>query len=180
MIILVDMDGVIADFESGFQKAWSKLGTDFPAIPLKERVLPRVVDQYPSHLARLVAEVCQAPGFYKHLPPIPGAVAGVRAMLEQGHQVAFCTSPLTAYRNCVLEKFEWIEEHFDQGFTDRVVMTKDKTLVSGDVLIDDQPTVRGLLAPLWQHVIFDQPYNQGVPGPRMSWLSWEDALAGLR
>jgi 5'-nucleotidase len=179
MIVLVDMDGVVADFETGFYLAWSQLETGFPAIPVADRMLPRVRDQYPSHLAKLVKEICQAPGFYSNLPAIPGAIAGVLSMLEQGHQVAFCTSPLTAYRNCVLEKFEWIEQHFGAGFTDRIVMTKDKTLVTGDVLIDDQPHIQGLLVPTWQHVIYTQPYNLSAIGPRMDWVSWKDSLAGL-
>ena len=37
MIILVDLDGVIANFESNFLKLWREQYPDYPYIPLDER-----------------------------------------------------------------------------------------------------------------------------------------------
>jgi 5'-nucleotidase len=104
----------------------------------------------------------------RDLPPITGATEALRALLEQGHDVRICTSPLNQYRNCVPEKYEWIERHLGPEFVTRMIVSKDKTIVYGDVLVDDNPSVKGPCLAKWQHVIFDQPYNRHVDGARMT------------
>jgi hypothetical protein len=39
----------------------------------------------------------------------------------------------------------------------RVILTHDKTLVRGDVLIDDKPGITGNMIPAWKHLVFDSP-----------------------
>jgi 5'-nucleotidase len=89
-----------------------------------------------------------------------GAAQAVTDLMSEGFDVYICTSPLVQYRNCVLEKYEWVEEHLGSEFTERVILTRDKTLVRGDVLIDDKPVIGGISTPQWRHVLFDQPYNR--------------------
>jgi 5'-nucleotidase len=88
-------------------------------------------------------------GFYRNLPPVPGAIKAVTDLLAEGFGVYICTSPLEQYQHCVLEKYEWVEEHLGSEFTTRVILTRDKTLVRGDVLIDDKPTIGGISTPQW-------------------------------
>lgn len=90
-----------------------------------------------------------------------------------------CTAPTTRYRNCVLEKHEWVEEHLGLEWVGRMVLTRDKTLVRGAVLIDDRPDISGAMTPEWQHVVFDAPYNRHLPGPRMTWATWREVLPPL-
>jgi 5'-nucleotidase len=92
--------------------------------------------------------------------------------------VYICTSPLHHYDNCVLEKFEWVEQHLGREFTSRLILSRDKTLVHGDVLVDDNPSVTGVRTPTWRHVVFHQNYNRTVMGPRMTWQSWREVLLG--
>jgi len=115
-------------------------------------------------------------GFYRDLP-LPGAVEAVTDPLAEGFDVYICTSPLVQYQNCALEKYEWVEEHLGSEFTKRVILTRDKTLVRGDVLIDDKPVIGGISTPQWRHVLFDRPYNRSIPGPRMHWDNWREVLA---
>ena len=49
--------------------------------------------------------IYHARGFYEDLPVVDGAVAALNEMLEQGLDVKICTSPLTVFGNCVLEKY---------------------------------------------------------------------------
>jgi 5'-nucleotidase len=62
-------------------------------------------------------------------------------------------------------------------FTKGVILPRDKTLVRGDVLIDDKPTIGGISTPQWRHVLFDQPYNRHLSGPRVQWENWREVLA---
>lgn len=180
MLILVDQDGVLADFERGFHSAWRSIGAShgYPPVPVQERRSFHVRDDYPRHLEEAVVSVYTAPGFYRDLPPIPGGLEAMAELLALGHDVRICTSPLNQYRHCVPEKYEWVERHLGPGFVARMIVTKDKTVVHGDVLVDDKPEVVGVRRPDWRHVLYDQPYNRQVHGARMTWANWRDVLLG--
>lgn len=57
---------------------------------------------------------------------------------------------------------------------DRLILTHDKTLVYGDVLVDDKGIITGAVTPAWKHLIHDQSHNRYVlNAPRMSdWREW--------
>lgn len=40
-------------------------------------------------------------------------------------------------------QFAWVEKHFGHEFLEHVILTRDKTIVSGHVLIDDRPDIVG-------------------------------------
>lgn len=169
MLILLDQDGVLADFETGFFKAWGTRYPELAGIHPSRRQSFYLRDDYPEHLQPQVESVYTQAGFFRDLVPIEGAIEGVRQLMEQGHDVRICTSPLNQYRHCVLEKYEWIEAHLGFEFTHRMMVSKDKTLVRGDVLVDDKPHITGTLQPTWRHILFDQPYNRGHEGTRANW-----------
>ena len=180
MLILLDQDGVLADFERGFRDAWNLRYRDqMSALPPRARKSFRLTDDYPLRLSDAVRSIYEATGFYRDLPPMPGAREGVHALLEEGHDVRICTSPLTVWRNCVPEKYEWVERHLGADFLQRLIVTRDKTLVRGHVLVDDKPRVDGAEMPLWRHVIFDAPYNASVDGPRMTWHTWRETMTRM-
>ncbi len=176
MNILLDLDGVLADFEAACLVAFSNRYPMLPTVPLSERRNVRVRDDYPVELRSLVRSIYHEPGFFRHLPPIAGAIEAVRDLVALDHDVRICTMPLRNYRNCVLEKYEWVEEHLGSALVSRVIMSWDKTLIRGDVLVDDNPMVTGTQSPTWRHVIFDQPYNREAQGIRMDWSNWRDVL----
>lgn len=180
MLILIDQDGVLANFEQGMQTRWQqKYGEPLP-ITADQRKHFYFADDLP-HLRSQVYEIFSDLDFFAHLPPIDGAIEAMHALLDAGHDVRICTAPINAYRYCVGEKFAWVEEHLGHEWIGRIVLTKDKTWVRGDILIDDKPSITGSLTPLWQHWIYDQPYNRSVDNglPRVTWTdknSWASLL----
>ncbi len=40
-----------------------------------------------------------------------------------------------------------------------MTITSDKTLVTGDILIDDKMDIKGKRSAEWEHVIFGRPYQ---------------------
>jgi len=176
MLILIDQDNVLADFEAGFVTAWQAAGHTAPALPPEARRTFYIRDDYPEPLRERVQATYLARGFFRTLPPVSGAVEAVRGLMVAGHEVRICTSPLNDYRHCVTEKYEWVEQHFGAAMVEQMILTKDKTWVRGDLLIDDKPEVTGVLTPSWQHVIFDRPYNRQVLGRRITWPQWKSLL----
>ncbi len=176
-IILVDQDGVLADFEKYFLLEWRKKYPDDFFVPLEKRQLSRVFDEYPENLRHKVSTVYMAPGFFINIPPMPGAIAAMREGLALDYDMRICTSPLTGNPNCIKEKMEWIEKHLGKDFTRRTLVTSDKTLVRGNYLIDDKPVVTGTCIPEWERVIFDAPYNRKIQNPlRVTWDNWKQVL----
>jgi 5'-nucleotidase len=177
MIILIDLDDVLADFEKGFMDNWRKKYPDKFYIPLEERTVFKVDNQYPSELKPFVREIYCAPGFYRNLPLIKGGKEAIQEIKQKGHDVFLCTSPLSSYENCILEKYEWVDAHLGRDWIKRLIITKDKTLIRGDILIDDNPEPKGILTPMWEHIIYDFPYNRHIKDKRrVSWDTWEEIL----
>jgi len=44
-------------------------------------------------------------------------------------EVVICSSPITNYKNCVTEKYQWVEKHLGKEKIGQVMLTKDKTIV---------------------------------------------------
>lgn len=178
LLLLLDQDGVLADFDAGIRKAWQR---DYGApAPLGERrhfyLREDLAPQYHQQLYALYA----AQGFFINLPPVSSAIDAAQRLLAAGHDVRICTSPIHQYRYCVTEKFDWIVRYLGDEWISRIILTKDKTWVRGDILIDDKPHISGSLPPLWQHWLYDQPYSRHVSHPhRVIWSdpsTWSNLL----
>ncbi|MBW2972524.1 5'-3'-deoxyribonucleotidase [Candidatus Woesearchaeota archaeon] len=176
-IVLFDQDDVLADFQGELLRRWKAGHPDKRHIEVDDLVMFRPEDQYPPEYRHMVREIFCSPGFFRELPPVPG---GIEALLEvsKRHDVYICTSPLYQYENCVLEKYEWVDRHLGRGWTPRIIITRDKTVVSGDCLIDDNPDIKGARTPDWEHILYDMPYNRHVKHKRrISWDSdWRSVL----
>ena len=180
LVILVDMDGVMCDFAGGWVKAWNKKYPDrIIDEPCSSFYLEEAYGKYGS--SEEICEIFATPGFYLDLEPLPGAINGVKQMAACGINVFFCTAPSEP---CSwTEKVEWINHYLGKEWTRRMVITKDKTVVHGDYLIDDKPLIEGVYSdPSWEHILYDQEYNQHVDEYgkekrfRITWSTWPSLL----
>ncbi|XP_064652993.1 5'(3')-deoxyribonucleotidase, cytosolic type-like [Lineus longissimus] len=165
LIVLVDMDGVLAEFEGYFLEQYKQKWPGEPFVSLEERRTFYLYDQYPDCRDK-VQDVLNEPGFFRKLPPIEGAVDAVKEMSTMnGVQVFICTTPMIKnYQYSVVEKYEWIEEHMGRYWLDRMILTCDKTVIKGDILIDDKHFISGAeKRPSWKHILFTSCHNHDVP-----------------
>lgn len=178
MHILLDMDGVLADIESHFLAIYRERHPHAPFVPLDEREAFFTGDDYKRFgpdAHRLVYGIFCEPGFYRDIPPMAGAIEAMNDLAQQ-HEVTICTAPFLSNPTCAQDKYTWVKEHLGKEWLQRLVVTRDKTLVRGDLLIDDRPEVKGAFPPLWEHVIYDAPYNRHVGKRRLTWATWRDVL----
>ncbi len=178
MRILVDMDGVIADWGHAYGLSLDAFGDEAALIPRHKDQRSFNLNEGRTERERaIIAAVMVEPGFYARLEPIPGAKQALKAMVKQGHDVRIVTSPWVSNPTCASDKLNWIVKHYGSHWGARVIITTDKTLVYGDVLIDDKPEIHGDVEPTWEHILFDQPYNQNVQKARIrDWSEWADVL----
>ena len=180
--ILVDMDGVIADWGHAYNRSLDTFGEDAAGIPRHEDQQTFDLNKDRTERERgIIGAIMIEPGFYSRLEPIEGAQQALKAMLERGYDVRIVTSPWVSNSTCASDKLNWIVKHYGSHWGPRVIITSDKTLVRGDFLIDDKPDINGAADPEWEHIVFDQPYNRNVVGKRRitNWYQWEMKLAGV-
>lgn len=175
MNLLVDMDGVLADLEAGFWPIFAEKCPDAPQIRREDRSTFYVEDQIGQEWRAHVEPIIHSEGFFRSLPVVPGAVEGLLKLCEK-HRVTICTSPVTTPW-CASEKHSWVLEHLGRKFAKEMIVTKDKTLIRGDVLIDDRPEVKGKMVPVWEHILYDQPYNRHIDKFRLDWGQVLDGTA---
>ncbi|XP_068932566.1 LOW QUALITY PROTEIN: 5'(3')-deoxyribonucleotidase, cytosolic type [Petaurus breviceps papuanus] len=143
--VLVNMDGVLADFEGGLLRGFRLRFPQEPYVAMEERrgILAR--EQYGALRPDLAGKVCEAPGFFLELEPIPGSLEALQEMkCINDPEVFICTSPLQKDDYCASEKYHWVDKYLGPEFVERMILTRDKTIVSRDLLIDDKDTIQGL------------------------------------
>ncbi|KAF3853212.1 hypothetical protein F7725_013900 [Dissostichus mawsoni] len=136
---------VLADFEGGFLKKYRAKYPEDPFISLQDRRGFWVSTQYGqlrSDLCEKAISIWESKDFFMELEPLPGGLEAVREMAQmENTDVFICTSPINHIQHCPYEKYAWVEQHLGQGFLEQVILTRDKTVISGDILIDDKPDI---------------------------------------
>lgn len=185
-IVLFDMDGVLSNYaERLLVLAHQRF--NLPLYVPEEVKAFNTESIFPKEFQNRVEALSREPGFFESLKPIPYAVEAFHQIADQNPddgvaEVYICTSPKKYENNphCLAEKSAWVARYLGKEFVDRILFTRDKTLVHGHVLIDDKPVITGTRIPDWVHVLYDMPYNKQYKAPRIkSWKQWRKTLIPL-
>jgi 5'-nucleotidase len=106
--IYVDMDQVISDYDKLYQ---TEVSVDNP---------------YPQ----------SRPGFFNDLEPISGAIDAVKQLMVD-NDVYILTAPSYMNPHCYIDKRLWIERYFGVDFCKKLIISYNKSLLIGNILIDD-------------------------------------------
>ncbi len=123
-VLLIDMDGVVADFR--------KYILDNSTITADE------FDSGTEEVSDRVEQFCiENPTIFEHLEPIEGAIESVIELFEY-YDIYFCSTPMYVVPESYKSKRLWLEKHFGELASRRLILTHRKDLVKGDILIDDR------------------------------------------
>lgn len=97
-------------------------------------------------------------GFFRNLKPMPHAQEITKKLIRYYDvYVVTATSP-----NNALEKSLWLREHFPHLNIDKLILSKDKSIINIDLLIDD--AVHNIINFPNQALVFDHAWNRNISG----------------
>lgn len=184
-VLGLDLDGVCGDYEAAFrtyvarslrvseaelgpQTTWSFVGSGWP-----------IRDE--EHFRQLHADAVRR-GMFRAMPAIEGASEALWRLSDAGVHIRIITHRLCVngvHRTAAADTVEWLDVE-NLPYRD-ICFIADKPTVGADVYVDDAPhNIAALRAAGQQAIVFDQRYNQHVPGPRArSWAELADMVLAL-
>jgi len=123
-ILLIDMDGVIADFRKAIIENSDISIEDF--------------DNHTNDAENRVDQFCiQNTTIFENLQPIENAIESVTKLFDY-YDIYFCSTPMYLVPESYKSKRIWLEKHFGELASRRLILTHRKDLIKGDILIDDR------------------------------------------
>ncbi len=154
MTILVDMDDTIEQL----LKAWvrgvnEKYGRNVAYDDVESW---DVSAAFPGLTRAQVYEIPMQPGFWKTVEPVPGAAEALQRLIDAGHQVYIVTATL---QESINEKMnDLLFRYFPFLSWNQVIITANKQLIRGDVLIDDG--IHNLVGGDYVKILMTAPHNR--------------------
>ena len=185
LILLIDMDGVVCEWYQRVLQRYQLANPHLPFVPEAELHSFDILDCYPPLCRAAICEAMESKGLFENLDPVPGAVEALKSLLAEHSDIVdpfLCSAPYCHgdHLDGHSGKARWVDEHLGRDWVKRMILTRDKTLVRGHVLIDDKPEITGAMEPTWQQLLYDRPWNQHVGGVRFTWSDLPQLMQSIR
>ena len=153
LIIQIDMDNVLVDFQSG-------------------------IDAMPEDVRKKYdGDEDEIPGIFSRMKPMEGAVSAFKKLAEN-YDVYICSTAPWENPTAWSDKKLWVEKHLGKEAYKRLTLTHHKNLVIGDYLIDDRKA-NGASEFKGEHIHFGVNYKTGEENPFPTWASVLDYFERL-
>lgn len=179
-VVLVDQDGPLAGFDTLFWNMCREAQVEMDCEEHEQTAYyatDHVVD--PAERKALRQYINQSQTWFADLPPTPGAIEGINLLAEHA-EVWICTKPLEANHWCRDGKAAWVRKHLGLEWEKRIIITPDKSLVMGAVLLDDRPLHKWFARATWNPVVYPTTWNQeGSEWEALPHWKWGDPIEDL-
>lgn len=131
--LILDMDDVLADTSAKILAVFNERnGLQLDKNYFEDKNFYELVHSGQYHSYR---DALYEPGFFRDIAVFEDAVEVVKALQEK-YEI-FVVSAATEFPNSLGEKIEWLAEHFPFVTWQNIVFCGDKSIVHGDIMIDD-------------------------------------------
>lgn len=127
---------------------------------------------FPELTEEQVYGVLQMDALWERLAPLPGSQRVLQRLHDEGHKLYMVTA--SDYRTC-RTKFDRILALFPFLDANHIIITSNKQMVKGDILIDDGP--HNLVGGDYFKILFDRPHNRTFDATAegaVRAFSWDD------
>lgn len=123
-IALIDLDNTVADHETKIQHNIHEiLGSHAVTLP-------------PAVLENVKYLIKNTPGWWAELQPLTRGMAIVDMLRRIGFRLTICSKGPSRSVNAWTEKVQWVQKYIPDA---DIVLTQDKSLIYGRILVDDWP-----------------------------------------
>jgi len=173
MVILCDMDGVVAQLEKPWLEMYNRDYNDCLTVEdINDFNWSKCVK---PECGNKIFDYLKVEGLFLNCEPYLESVDALMQLYLDKHDIYFVTKSPTDSRFAYFEKLEWIDKHVPFVGRDRVICTGQKHMVRGDVLIDDYP--KNLINFPGKRILMDRPWNRQVQEPSLVRVhSWFEVL----
>lgn len=154
MVILVDMDDVLEQLVEAIVKYNNThYGTNVHSYDVVEWNLAKA---FPTLTREMVYSPEYDEDFWATVEPMPGADTVLQRLIDEGHEVYVVTA--STYETLKQKMDDLLFRRFPFLDWKHVIVTSNKQMISGDVLIDDGP--HNLTGGSYRKLLFDRPHNR--------------------
>ena len=162
-IVAVDVDEVIANLLEEWLKRYNR---DFSDNLTIEKITKWDITKFvKKECGDQIFKYLYEDDIYDFVQPIPGAIAGIKYLRNEGLRVIFATSCVKGMSD---KKVEWLVRHelLDKNNRTQLdfIAATDKSLVNADILVDDRCKNIMMFNARNKYtnkgILFDAPYNK--------------------
>jgi 5'(3')-deoxyribonucleotidase len=153
--LAIDMDEVIADTIDKFIEVYRK--DHNTEILLEEMSGKEFHEMLPDTLNQSWRTYVNEPGFFRDLKVMPGAQQVVKELCRKYD--VYIVSAAMEFRHSLIDKYDWIEEHFPFIDWKHIVFCGFK-IVDVQIMIDDR--IRNFAGFNGRPILFSSPHNHFV------------------
>lgn len=162
------MDGVIADvYTRFFELHEEKYGVKLTINDVKGRLEALAFTDQRTWV--------NTAGFFSTVPVMPGSIDAL--MKLSNHYDIRIVSMATEFPLCLNDKRQWLVEHFPFISWRQMVFCGDKSLIKGEIMIDDH--IKNLDDFPGETIMFNQPHNLPQITRHRRVDNWEEILGIL-
>ena len=153
--ILFDMDDCINGFTNHLIEVYNqRTGSNIKISDIKEWDLAKYIGEYGM-------SIFKEEGFFENIPEKKSATKTLKKLIMSAdydvYIITACNSNLE-----LEEKYRWFDKYLPEFNKDRIIKCKEKEIIHGDVIIDDNIDNLIKCSPYMRCVIFDMPSNRDV------------------
>lgn len=177
MTVLVDMDDVIEQLLTAWVDYINlRFGTSTKVEDVKAWDLALA---FPTLTHEQVYSAELDDTLWDNVRPMPGADEALRRMIADGHEIFIVTA--TYYQTLKAKMDNVLFKYFPYITWDHVIITSRKSMIKGDILIDDGP--HNLASGDYKKILFTANHNRGFDEKSVGAVrvnTWEEAYREVR
>lgn len=168
LTIITDMDDVLENF----CETWIKINNAKfnRCVRHKDITEWELSKNYPDIESHLLWECVDKESFWKLVKPIENAAEATRELVSEGHNVYVATASSTV--TAVFKAEHVMRRLFPHIPLKNLIVINDKSLLRGDVMIDDNP--HNLGGDFGTKILFTAPHNRAFRAAENGFLRADD------
>lgn len=177
MVILVDMDDVLEQLAVGWIEYLNdKYGTDTSISDSHEWDISKA---FPTLTREQVYAAEKDDRIWDYVRPMPGAAEILQQLIADGHSIYIVTA--TIYQTLKTKMENVLFRFFPFLSWNQVIITSCKTMIKGDILIDDGP--HNLAGGEYEKILFEAHHNRDFDESSIGAIrvrNWQEVYEAVR